>query len=49
MDVVLNSLSDGLVRASWSCAVLCGRFVEIGKTDIMSGRELSMDPFLKNV
>lgn len=49
VDVVLNSLSGDLMRASWSCVAPCGRFIEIGKTDIMSGRGLSMDPFLKNV
>ena len=49
VDVVLNSLSGDLMQASWSCVAPCGRFIEIGKTDIMSGRGLSMDPFLKNV
>lgn len=49
VDVVINSLSGDLMRASWSCIAPFGRFIELGKTDIMSGRGLSMDPFLKNV
>ena len=49
VDVILNSLSGDLMRASWSCVAPFGRFVELGKTDIVSGRGLSMDPFLKNV
>ena len=49
VDVILNSTSDQLFRASWSCVAPLGRFVEIGKTDIMSGRALDMDPFSKGV
>lgn len=49
IDVILNSLSgDGLV-ASWECVAPCGRFVEIGKKDIMDGGKLPMLPFSKSV
>ena len=49
VDVVLNSLSgDGLV-ASWECIAPYGRFIEIGKRDIMSGGSISMLPFSENV
>ncbi|GFF87206.1 hypothetical protein IFM53868_05068 [Aspergillus udagawae] len=49
VDVVLNSLSsDGLV-ASWECVAPYGRFVEIGKHDILSNTKLPMAQFMKNV
>ena len=49
VNVVLNSLSGENMRASWSCIAPLGRFIEVGKTDIMSGSGLPMDPFLKSV
>ncbi|GAA91228.1 polyketide synthase [Aspergillus luchuensis IFO 4308] len=49
VDVVLNSLSgDGLI-ASWECIAPYGRFVEIGKNDILSNSKLPMHPFERNV
>lgn len=49
IDVILNSLSgDGLV-ASWECVAPYGRFVEIGKKDIMDGGKPPMLPSSKSV
>ncbi|RAK87226.1 polyketide synthase [Aspergillus costaricaensis CBS 115574] len=49
VDVVLNSLSgDGLI-ASWECIAPYGRFVEIGKNDILSNSKLPMHQFERNV
>lgn len=49
VDVVLNSLSgDGLI-ASWECIAPYGRFVEIGKNDILSNSKLPMLQFERNV
>ena len=49
VDVVLNSLSgDGLV-ASWESVAPYGRFVEIGKNDILSNSKLPMLQFERNV
>lgn len=49
VDVVLNSLSgEGLV-ASWECIAPFGRFIEIGKKDIIASNELPMAQFLHNV
>lgn len=47
VDVVLNSLSDENLRASWSCIATFGRFIELGKTDIQSRNALPMDPFAR--
>ncbi|PYI05349.1 polyketide synthase [Aspergillus sclerotiicarbonarius CBS 121057] len=49
VDVVLNSLSgDGLI-ASWESVAPYGRFVEIGKNDILSNSKLPMLQFERNV
>lgn len=48
VDVIINSLAgDGLV-ASWECIAPYGRFVEIGKKDILSNSNLPMYPFRNN-
>ncbi|KAI0532709.1 hypothetical protein GGR58DRAFT_489208 [Xylaria digitata] len=49
VDVVLNSLSGDGLRASWECIAPYGRFVEIGKADIMANSRLPMACFAKNV
>ncbi|KAI8944505.1 KR domain-containing protein [Xylaria longipes] len=49
VDVVLNSLSGEGLRASWECIAQYGRFVEIGKADIMSNATLPMSQFARNV
>ena len=45
VDVVLNSLSGALLKATWSCIARFGRFVEIGKVDIEAARCLDTTPF----
>ncbi|KAH0433744.1 hypothetical protein CcaCcLH18_05731 [Colletotrichum camelliae] len=45
VDVILNSLSGSLLKASWDCVARFGRFVEIGKTDIEASRNLGMAAF----
>ncbi|MCJ1346998.1 hypothetical protein MMC31_005218, partial [Peltigera leucophlebia] len=49
VDVVLNSLSGDLLHASWRCCGMFGRFVEIGKRDLIGAGRLGMDQLLKNV
>ncbi|XXH03794.1 hypothetical protein Hte_010200 [Hypoxylon texense] len=49
VDVVLNSLSGDGLRASWDCIAPYGRFIEIGKTDIVANESMPMANFLKNV
>ena len=49
VDVVFNSLSgEGLV-ASWECIAPFGRFIEIGKKDIIASNALPMAQFARNV
>ncbi|KAI1151541.1 hypothetical protein F4825DRAFT_354477 [Nemania diffusa] len=49
VDVVLNSLSGDGLRASWECIAPYGRFIEIGKADIMANSSLPMACFARNV
>lgn len=44
VDVILNSLSDSLLQASWSCIAKSGRFIGIGKNDF-GLKHLDMKPF----
>lgn len=48
IDVILNSLAGDSLRGSWDCLAPFGRFVEIGKKDILGGSKLSMFPISKN-
>ncbi|CAG7934385.1 unnamed protein product [Penicillium olsonii] len=49
VDVVLNSLSGEGLHASWECIGSYGRFVEMGKRDILNHSSLDMHHFLRNV
>lgn len=49
VDVVLNSLSGDGLRASWDCIAPYGRFIEIGKADILANASIPMGNFQKNV
>ncbi|KAL4810922.1 hypothetical protein BDV18DRAFT_165373 [Aspergillus unguis] len=48
VDVVLNSLSDSLLVSSWECIAPFGRFLELGKKDILSNGDLPMRMFERN-
>ncbi|KAF2965402.1 hypothetical protein GQX73_g8174 [Xylaria multiplex] len=49
VDIVLNSLAGDSLRASWECMAPFGRFIEIGKTDIVENSGLPMAGFGRNV
>ncbi|KAI1206598.1 polyketide synthase [Annulohypoxylon truncatum] len=49
VDVVLNSLTGELLRSSFEACADFGRFVEIGKRDILDDGSLNMNTFGKNV
>ena len=49
VDLVLNSLSGELLKASWESVAPLGRFIEIGKRDIEMHARLSMSPFAGSV
>lgn len=45
VDVIVNSLAGEALRASFHCLAYFGRFVEIGKRDIMANGKIDMFPF----
>lgn len=49
VDVVLNSLAGEMLRASWDCVAPFGRFIELGKKDILRNSRLEMSRFDDNV
>lgn len=48
VNVVVNFLTGDLLRAGWECVAPFGRFVEIGKRDLLDAGKLDMRGFLRN-
>ena len=49
VDVVVNSLAGDRLQASWEVVAPFGRFIELGRTEIISNSKLAMAHFAKNV
>lgn len=49
VNIVLNSLAEEKLHASVRCLAQGGRFLEIGKYDLMSNNTLGMSVFLKEI
>ena len=49
VDVVLNSLTGDLLHDSWQACAEDGRFVEVGKKDIIDNGKLDMQVFTRGV
>ncbi|KAI0809557.1 polyketide synthase-like protein [Xylaria sp. FL0064] len=47
-DVVVNSLTGELMHASWRCVAPFGRFIEIGKREIVDDGRLDMQIFSRS-
>lgn len=48
VDVALSSASGDIRRATWRCLAHFGRFVDVGKADILANNRLDMEPFNHN-
>jgi NADPH:quinone reductase-like Zn-dependent oxidoreductase len=48
VDIVFNSLSGESLLKTWECIAPYGRFIEIGKRDILANSKLPMMQFAKN-
>lgn len=48
VDVVINSLAGDVLKESWRCLAPMGRFVEIGKRDVLANEGLPMGEFAKS-
>ncbi|OMC10571.1 type I polyketide synthase [Mycobacterium sp. SP-6446] len=49
VDVVLNSIAGESMSRSIACLAPYGRFVELGKRDLLGDRRLGLRPFLRNL
>lgn len=49
VDVILNSLTKDQLHDSFSLCAEFGRFIEVGKRDIIDGGKLDMGIFKRNV
>ena len=49
VDAVINSLKGEAIQYGLECLKVGGRFVEIGKVDILANNELPMGVFLKDI
>ncbi|TPX07065.1 uncharacterized protein E0L32_011053 [Thyridium curvatum] len=49
VDVIVNSLSGQLLQETWSLVAEFGRFIEIGKRDVLDNTHLGMRKFYRNV
>ena len=45
VDVIVNSLAGEALKSTWECIAPFGRFLEVGKTEVSSSKELPMLPF----
>lgn len=48
VNVVINSLIGELMHASWRCVAEFGRFIEVGKRELLDAGNLQMDVFSWN-
>ncbi|KAI0444212.1 polyketide synthase-like protein [Xylaria telfairii] len=48
VDVVINSLTGDLMHASWGCLAPFGRFIEVGKRELVDDGVLDMRVFSRN-
>ncbi|KAI1496967.1 putative polyketide synthase [Biscogniauxia marginata] len=48
VDVIINSLVGDLMHDSWRCIAEFGRFVEVGKRELVDAGKLDMRIFLRN-
>ena len=48
VDVALSSTSGDIRQATWRCLAHFGRFIDVGKADILANNRLDMEPFHHN-
>ena len=48
VDVIINTLTGEALRQTWACISPFGRFVELGKKDVLANNKLEMKHFSAN-
>ena len=49
VDVIVNTLTGEALRQTWACISPFGRFIELGKKDVLANNGLEMKHFSANV
>jgi NADPH:quinone reductase-like Zn-dependent oxidoreductase len=48
LDVVLSSAGGDLMHETWRCIASLGRFIDVGRTDVLGGGRLGLEVFKRN-
>ena len=48
IDVILSSAGGDLMHEMWRCIAPLGRFIDVGRTDVLGGGRLGLEVFRKN-
>ena len=48
VDVIINTLAGEALRQTWACILPFGRFIELGKKDVLANNDLEMKHFIAN-
>lgn len=48
IDVVLASSAGDLMHETWRCIAPMGRFIDVGRTDVLGGGKLALEVFKRN-
>ncbi|KAI1141492.1 putative polyketide synthase [Hypoxylon sp. FL0543] len=48
IDVILSSSGGDIMHETWRCIAPLGRFIDVGRTDVIGGGKLEMEIFKKN-
>ena len=48
VDVIINTLAGEALRQTWACISPFGRFIELGKKDVLANNRLEMKHFSAN-
>lgn len=48
IDVILSSAAGEMMHETWKCIAPMGRFIEVGRTDILGHGKLNLEVFTRN-
>lgn len=48
VDVILSSSAGDMMHETWRCIAPLGRFIDVGRTDVLGGGKLGLDVFKRN-
>ncbi|KAI9148767.1 Prosolanapyrone synthase [Paramyrothecium foliicola] len=48
MDVILSSAGGDTMHETWTCVAPLGRFIDVGRTDVLGGGRLGLETFKRN-